>query len=288
VLKARLRAAAHAAVRPAFRFLSRAYVIGPELADAVRTYDKLARSGRAGTIGYVNAPDESPRAIADLDLAALEALADGRGGGYLSIKAPAMRFDSGLIREIAVKSASSGIGIHFDSHAFEAADPTFDCIEMALRHTPRIGCTLPGRWPRSVADADRAVSLGLRVRVVKGQWADPSHPVVDPSIGYLSVIDRLAGRAPVVGVATHDVDLARTALRRLRDAGTACELEVLFGLPMRAVSMVARDLGAPVRIYLPFGAAWMPYALGQLRRNPGIAWWIVKDALAIVASKMAD
>jgi proline dehydrogenase len=70
-------------------------------------------------------------------------------------------------------------------------------------------------------------------------------------------------------------------LQRLRDGGTPCELELLFGLPMRAVSAVARDAGVPVRVYVPFGAAWMPYALSQLRRKPSTLWWMVKDALAV-------
>jgi proline dehydrogenase len=284
VLKARARDAAVAAFRPLFKLLSRAYVVGPDLSDAIDAYDRFAGRGRAATIGYFNALDETPRAVADLNLAALDALAKGRRGGYVSIKVPAMQFDAGLINEIARRSGSSGIGIHFDSHGAEAADRTFECVVTALRETSQVGCTLPGRWPRSLKDADRAVELGVRVRVVKGQWADPSQPDVDPRSGYLAVVERLAGRARAVGVATHDPVAARAALRRLRGAGTPCELELLLGLPMRAASTVARDEGVPIRMYLPFGTAFMPYALGHLRRNPGIAWWMLKDLLAVLGS----
>jgi len=285
VKKSKLRALAEAILRPIFRFLSRAYVAGPELRDAIRAFGRFAAKGHRGTIGYFNGDDELPRRIADLDVATLEALSQGsqeQRDAYVSIKVPAMRYDAELVGDIARKSRDTGIGIHFDSHQIETTDPTFASIEAALRENPhQVGCTLPGRWTRSLTDADRAVELGLRVRVVKGQWADPAQPDIDLRSGYLAVIDRLAGRARLVGVATHDPVVARAALKRLRDAGTPCELELLFGLPMRAVSTVARDAGVPVRMYIPFGAAWMPYALSQLRRKPGMLWWIVKDALAV-------
>jgi proline dehydrogenase len=260
--------------------LSGAYVAGPELADAVRAMDRFARSGHASTLGYFNADDDSPQAIATRNASALEAIAANRRAGYVSIKAPALGFDNELIEGIARVSSRTGVGIHFDSHAIEAADSTFGCIERALQETENVGCTLPGRWTRSLGDVSRAASLGLRVRVVKGQWADPSDPGRDPHTGYLQLVDRLAGRVRAVGVATHDPELARAALRRLRNAGTPVELELLFGLPLKAATSVAREEGVPVCIYVPFGHGWMPYAMSQLRRRPGIALWMLKDAMS--------
>lgn len=118
----------------------------------------------------------------------------------------------------------------------------------------------------------------MRVRVVKGQWADPSSGAIDPRQGFLAVIDRLAGRACQVAVASHDPPLAREALHRLRRAGTPCELELLLGLPMQGALKVAREVGAPVRIYIPFGVSWIPYALAYVQKNPHVAWWAIRDA----------
>jgi proline dehydrogenase len=279
-----LRALAKACIRPVFRFLARAYVVGPELGDALRALDRLAARGQYATVSYFDQNGESPRAVADRSLASLAALAQRarRSGDYVSVKAPPMRFDADLVREIARKSRQTGVGIHFDSHEAEAAEPTLAAAQLAVSEgAPSVGCTIPGRWARSLGDADRAVALGLRVRVVKGEWADPTQTNIDVRAGFLAVIDRLAGRAPVVAVATHDTALARAALHRLREAGTACELELLFGLPMRACLALAREVGVPVRVYVPFGAPWMPYVIAELRRKPGMLWWMAKDALAI-------
>jgi proline dehydrogenase len=122
-----------------------------------------------------------------------------------------------------------------------------------------------------------AAQMGLRVRVVKGQWADPE-AAVDPHSGFLDVIRALAGGTAPVAVATHEPVLAAAAIRKLQTAATPCELELLYGLPSRAVLKVARDLAVPVRYYLPYGHAWLPYALRQARRDPRILWWVLRDA----------
>ena len=122
-----------------------------------------------------------------------------------------------------------------------------------------------------------ALTGGLAVRVVKGQWGDPNDPRRDMRAGFLEVVDRLAGGTAPVAVATHDVPLAAAVLQRLAAAGTSHSLELLFGLPRRAALELARARGVAVRVYVPYGAAYLPYALGRLRQNPRIAWWLLKD-----------
>jgi proline dehydrogenase len=136
---------------------------------------------------------------------------------------------------------------------------------------------LPGRWRRSLDDVERAIELGLRVRVVKGEQEDPAGGEMEPRAGVLAVVDRLAGRASAVAVATHDPDLAAEALRRLRAAGTFCELELLFGLPLGAPLAVARAAGVTTRLYVPYGHSWLPYRLSQAADNPGMLWWAARD-----------
>jgi proline dehydrogenase len=117
------------------------------------------------------------------------------------------------------------------------------------------------------------------VRVVKGQWVDPDWPDIDLREGYLAVIDRLAGRARHVAVATHDPPLALEALKRLQAAGTSCEMELLFGLPMKAAMKVAAEAGVRVRLYIPYGESWLPYAFSQMQKNPRIIWWVIRDTI---------
>ena len=122
--------------------------------------------------------------------------------------------------------------------------------------------------------------MGLRVRVVKGQWADSTSDDADPVKGFLNIIDRLgAERAPHVAVATHDANLAREALSRLRTTGTPCELELLYGLPIQPLLKVARALKVPTRLYVPYGQTGLPYRLRHAVTSPHILGWFLRDLL---------
>ena len=161
--------------------------------------------------------------------------------------------------------------------AADDVDRTFSLIQEMQALHPNLGCTLPGRWKRSTADVQRAIDLGLSVRVIKGEWADRRERERDPAAGFLEIVDRLAGRVPQVGVATHNPAIARACVRRLRSAGTPCEIEVVRGYPIHRVLPVAVEEGVPLRVYVPFGHIAFPYTLDKLAHRPRIALWALRD-----------
>lgn len=263
--------------RPLARRAAKAYVAGPGLADAVAVCRRLNVRGLAGTIGFWNDQRDSPRAVAQAYAAVCGAIAVDRLNCAVSVKAPAMRFDAELLKDILERGRRSGLRVQFDSLGPESADQTFAALKSAAPSASEVGCTLPARWRRSLRDADLAADIGLHVRIVKGQWTDPDGDDGDVRARYLALIDRLAGRARSVGVATHDPPLAREAVSRLRAAGTRCEIEMLYGLPSRHGLQIASDFGIPVRIYVPYGSAWLPYALSYAKKNPRVVWWVMRD-----------
>lgn len=258
---------------------ARAYIAGPELEDAMGTCRRLHDLGFGGTICFWNVGSDSPKRVADAHASALALLANEKMDCYLSVKLPSLNYEWALVSELLEQARCKNTLVHFDSLEPETADQTFSMLARAARSYPHLGCTLPGRWARSVADADIAVDLGLHVRVVKGQWPDPQHLEMDPREGFLNVIDRLAGRARSVAVATHDPELGRDALQRLRRVGTPCSLELLYGLPVKSALKVASEMDVPVRVYVPFGHGWLPYSLTQARSNPRVFWWILRDLI---------
>ena len=273
-----LRRIAKAPLHWLLNIAGRAYVPGHRLEDALGIAGKLA-PGMACTLGYFHSPGDTPRRVAQTDLAIAEAVAALQPAGYVSIKAPACRYAPDLIDPIVLRASELGILAHFDSHETHTATATLACVRRAAELGGAVGMTLPGRWRRSLEDAETAIRLGVRVRVVKGEWPDPAEPERNRDQGFLAVVERLAGRAAQVAVATHDPRMARESLSRLLEAGTQCELELLNGLPRRRLLPIARELGVPLRIYIPFGIAWRPYALNKLGDNPRMLWWIARDSL---------
>jgi proline dehydrogenase len=271
-----------AGVRPLRRRRMSAYRAGPGLEEALDVCRRLAADGLASTIGYGAPPQASPRLVADAYLAAFERLSSETFDCYASLKLSAIGFDAKLLAELQAAAAHAQRRLHLDALALETAEPTWRLLE-DLPGGARLSTTLPGRWRRSVDDAERTIRHGLTVRIVKGQWPDTATGSAAgdrPAEGFLRVIDRLAGHRHGVAVATHDSRLLAESLRRLQESGTPCEAELFYGLPFRAPALCARRAGVSLRIYVPYGeAAGAPYRYADLVHNPAATWWLVQDLL---------
>jgi len=277
--KSRATATVSAAILPIVKRVARPYVGGDSVGEALCVAERLAGEGFGTTLGYWDSGRESLRDIMGTYREAIARL----GCGYVSLKPPALRFSAQLAGELAEAAAVRGMRLHCDSHAIKVADASNAMLEAMERRiaAKRLGTTLPGRWRRSLRDADWAAEHGLNVRVVKGQWPDPADPGRPMSQGFLEVIGRLAGRARHVAVATHDFALARESIDRLRSAGTSCEVEVLLGMPARPLVRWAKQNGVAVRVYVPYGAGFIPNALGVLKRNPRLAFAVAREYAAL-------
>jgi proline dehydrogenase len=260
---------------PLRRRRASAYGAGAGLDAAIDVCRRLAENGLASTIGYSATPEQRPRAVADVHLAAFERLSAEGIDGQVSVKLSALAFDAPLFAELDAAAAQTALALQVDALAPQTVDATW----LLLQSVPRagqVGTTLPGRWRRSADDTALAARLGLRVRVVKGQWADDNPDGVDPGEGFLRVVDRLRGHAGGVAVATHDVELLAESLHRLIAAGTPCTAELYFGLPFRAPALTARRLGVPIRVYVAYGHPGAPYGVAELAAHPAATWWLLQ------------
>lgn len=274
-----MRRCLRAMASPMTARVSRAYVPGPRVEDAMQWARRAERMGVAVTLGHFNADDAAPTDVMQAHLEAIAALSTLQRNPYLSVKWPALCADPGCLERVARRAQEHGLRLHFDSHGPEHAEATLQAAAHYGASGVRIGVTLPGRWRRSMDDLEWAIDHQARIRIVKGQWACDEMPELDPVEGCMNVVRRLAGRAGEVAIATHDAELARLALRHLRRGGTHCELEILPGMPRRQVMAVAREMHVPVRVYIPFGAAWMPYALRHLVTHPRLWLRLLHDGV---------
>jgi proline dehydrogenase len=259
--------------------VSRDRVVGERLPDALEAARALRRGGYRVALAYWNRTGEPASDIAARYRETASTVPDLGEGAYLSMKAPAFASDAGAFGEFLALAQSLGAQLHFDSAGIDAADDIFTLLEMCSPASDSVGCTLPGRWMRSLEDAKALRDADRPIRVVKGEWDDPSAPGVDPSRGFLDVIARLAGREAPVRVATHDSDLAARAIAMLRLGGTPCHAEMLYGFPVRGLVPRLVALDVPIRVYVPFGYGWVPYCLDYVRQRPSFLWWLLRDSL---------
>jgi proline dehydrogenase len=205
---------AESALQSLIRRAARVYTAGPAIQDAQAACERLARNGIASTVCYWDVYADHPASVTHAYIKVLRASSEVTSDCYLSIKAPALKFDIDLVRNVLAEARKLNAIVHFDSMGPETADRTFALIEEARKIYPNLGCTLPGRWRRRLKDAERALELGLRIRVVKGEWAGSVEDEADPREGFLNVIDTIAGRAVHVAIATHNPAIARISDRQ--------------------------------------------------------------------------
>lgn len=256
--------------------LAASHIAGPSIADALSVCRKVQANGWTMTICPWTDSQTSPESALRLYIEAIRSITDLRLDCHLSVKTPALHDDAGKVRALVEAARPGSVYLHFDAHGPETADPTFRLVEETLKVYPHVGCTLPSRWRRSVDDAQRVREMGIGVRLVKGQWGDPQVGGIDARRSYIAVAEALRGSAGCVSVATHDVRLAQEALRTLRESNLRCELELLFSLPL-GIRRVAQSLKVPIRIYTPYGHAYLPYNITHVRTRPGIAIWALKN-----------
>ncbi|MEM9015149.1 MAG: proline dehydrogenase [Pseudomonadota bacterium] len=262
---------------PLMKHAARGYVAGDTIEDATNLVQRLSDNGYHATVCYWHESGAPPEDVAAVYRRMIDHYAATEFDVRLSVKIPGLWERKDLFGAVVKSAETAGVDLDIDSHAPAQSDDTFSLCEGQPASV--LGVCIPGRWVRSLADAEKAIERGMRVRVVKGSWEDPDHPDRDKTAGFLEVIDTLAGRCRHVGVATHDPELADEALGRLTKAGTPCEHELLFGLPMRPAIEAGWRTNTPTRIYVPFGEAWFPYSLSRAAKDPKLIYRFARDFL---------
>ncbi|WP_315140304.1 proline dehydrogenase family protein [Achromobacter marplatensis] len=150
-----------------------------------------------------------------------------------------------------------------------------------------VGLTLQARRRRTPEDLTWAIRQRTSLRLVKGAFPERAldhagragidQAYLDAASIMLSREARDAGFHPVFG--THDDRLAGAIMTLARERGwppDGFEFEMLYGV-RPDWQLALRGLGYNVRVYLPFGGDWWPYAIRRVGENPRNAWLLARS-----------
>ena len=259
--------------------MATSHLAGPAVDDALRMADIFSARGWSCVLGPWVPPDSTPRQNFSTYCLAVDAIVARRLDAYVSIKLSTIGYDATLFGELLTRGREAGVRVHCDSIGPESAELTMAVVERAAAVHPNVGSTLPAGWRRSPLDAMRLAGLGVALRLVKGQWADPEGAIGGLGPAFVDLARALAGKGTTVAIATHDRRVARESLSILTASGTACEMEQISGLPQNCAG-VAAALAVPFRVYIPYGYPYLPYNIWQVRARPTVALWALRDFIA--------
>ena len=154
-----------------------------------------------------------------------------------------------------------------------------------------VAITVQAYLRRSEADVRALAKRGAMVRLVKGafvgspQTAFTTRNEINTSYRRLASVmlspeARNAGAYPVFG--THDEKIIAALRDDAQEKGWnpgGYEFEMLFGVRTSLQERLAAE-GESVRLYLPFGRDWWPYAVRRIGENPRNAWFVAKALIS--------
>jgi proline dehydrogenase len=130
---------------------------------------------------------------------------------------------------------------------------------------------------------ERLITRQMRVRLVKGAYAEPASVALqrprEIDAAFVRLMERLLEDGPYPAIATHDPALISAtqgfAVRMGIDRGR-WEFQMLYGVRRDAQRDLARE-GYAMRIYVPFGIDWYPYFTRRIAERPANLLFVLRQ-----------
>src|SRR5215210_277481 len=285
--------------RPVVRRISRRYIAGDTLDEAVRSVRDLNGQGCFATIDVLGESTES-KADAAAKLRDYKKVVDVlevnglQSGISVKLTGLGLALNEELCRanleEMVVYAGERGRFVRVDMEDSPYTGVTLDMvIDLHERHE-NVGAVIQAYMRRSLGDVRCLTEAGVSVRLCKGIYDEPrklAYKDFDTvRENYRLLLEELLRGGSYVGIATHDEYLVWHALRlihQLEVPEDSYEFQMLLGVDeeLRGILVGA---GHKLRVYVPFGEEWYEYSSRRLKENPRIAGYVAKDVLNSVAS----
>jgi proline dehydrogenase len=163
-------------------------------------------------------------------------------------------------------------------------EATISMTERLHAHFPGgVGTVLQAYLFRTEADAERLLSQGIRIRLCKGAYKEPSEIAfpskADVDGNYVALAKRFITGHVFCGIATHDENIINELTRFARAhrlEPSTFEFQMLYGI-RRDLQRKLVTAGYGVRVYVPFGTEWYPYFMRRLAERPANVLFLARN-----------
>ncbi|MGY8755349.1 MAG: proline dehydrogenase family protein [Candidatus Poseidoniales archaeon] len=296
-------------------WVSRRYVAGSSLEDAIKVMKRLQSEGACFTIDVLG---EEISSMAETDYflkeykAVISAIVSNELDANLSIKPTAFgilldqKESIDKIESLVRMAAEHNLFVRLDMEDNRATDVTIEVLkELHERGLTNVGIVLQGRLFRTFDDIKTITKMlgqNADYRICKGIYLEPSdiaHTDRTPIIDATNLcLDAMLDAGAYVGIASHDYPVIDHALKTLKQRsmgpeaidprenacdqregkGPGYEFQMLLGVrgPLRRK---LRAKGHRTRVYIPYGKQWYEYSIRRLKENPTIGTQVAKAFL---------
>lgn len=286
--------------RALIRKISRRYIAGESLADAIERVQALNALGFSTTLDVlgetVSSAGEAETMTGEY-MKVLDAIQAHGLNAEISIKPSALGLlvDEAvcerLIRHILNVAAVHGNFACVDMEDVSCTQKEIDLFARVETNHDNVGLALQAYLKRTYEDIDHLLRKRSTMRICKGIYVEDQVHLVDHARNdraainehFINHVSRCFKAGAFVGIATHDTALVDEIIALVHREGvdrTKFEFQMLLG-----VCETLRDrllgMGFNVRIYVPYGKDWYGYSTRRIKENPSIAGHVIKAMVGL-------
>lgn len=282
--------------KPLVGMVSRPYIAGISLDDAVAQIRKLNAAGMMATTDllgeFIRTMEEAAQNEKDVfDI--LESLSIHRLDSNVSLKLTqlGLLLDKGqcyeTVRRIVARAKERNNFVRIDMEDSPTVDTTF-WIYNKLRDEgfDNVGVVIQAYLRRAEADVKTLMKRKANIRLCKGIYIEPEAIAFkereEIRNNFIRLLEIAFDGGGYVGIATHDDVLVHRSYELIGRYGLRreqYEFQMLLGVRENLRDSIVAA-GHRLRVYVPFGEKWYPYCLRRLRENPSVAGYVTKATIA--------
>ena len=187
-----------------------------------------------------------------------------------------------------VEDLIDAVGHHTIRFDMEGSDLTERTLKLGLelqKSHRNLGVVLQAYLRRTEQDIQSVIEQGVATRLCKGAYKEPEtlayQSMNQIRENYLKQAFRLLKEGKRAAIATHDemlIDQISEFIEKENIPHDSFYFELLYGV-RRDIQKALLSKGYQVRIYVPYGKAWLPYTLRRLAERKENIIFVVKNLI---------
>jgi proline dehydrogenase len=273
-------------------FFAKRFIAGQTPSEALKAVSALQKEGFLTTLDHLgeNVKDEKEAAeAARVYVDVLRELKKRQLDTNVSVKLTQLGLDIDKnlciknLKMIAQAARETGGFVRVDIEGSDTTSATFDIVKELKAQGYPVGGAVQSMLRRTPSDVVSLLENGITMRLCKGAYKEPVDVAYqdkrEVDRQYIAIMKRLLTSGLYHGIATHDDKIIAATKAFAKERGLPAdrfEFQMLMGIRRKLQKKLIQE-GYKLRIYVPFGRAWLPYTLRRLRERKENIWFVLKN-----------
>jgi len=273
-------------------FLAKRFVAGETMDKAIIAVKKLNDKKIKCTLDILGEDvtnKKEAESLANNYIALLEEIKKNKLDSHVSLKLTMMglKVDKDFClkntERIVKKAKELKNFVRVDMEGSDVTQVTLDIFYALYKKYPEnVGIVLQAYLFRAEKDTQDVIKKKARLRLCKGAYKEPAEIVYkkmdDIRVNFLKLSRMLLDKGNYPAIATHDKVLIGQVLDYIKEKKIKkdkYEFQMLYGIQRALQEKLAAE-GHNVRIYVPFGTAWLKYTYRRLREKKENVFFVMR------------